>query len=99
MLFKIFKSDFKLDKLKDLKVERIETHIYATLIRMLLLMEITKGINGGYSKEMSIRRVIKSSLGVLTDFMETLKSKKRFMRLTSKLKKIIDSKIKKVPSK
>ncbi len=99
LLFKIFKSDFKLDKLKDLKVERIETHIYATLIRMLLLMEITKGINGGYSKEMSIRRVIKSSLGVLTDFMETLKSKKRFMRLTSKLKKIIDSKIKKVPSK
>ena len=43
MLFKIFKSDFKLDKLKDLKVERIETHIYATLIRMLLLNGDYKG--------------------------------------------------------
>ncbi len=45
------------------KIERIETHIYATLIKMFLLMEITKGINGVYSKEISIRRVIKNSLG------------------------------------
>jgi len=99
LLFKIFKSDFNLDKLKDLKVERIETHIYATLIRILLLMEITKGIKGGFSEEVSIRRVLKSSLGGLNNFLETLKNEESFIRLFSKLEKIIDSKRKKVPSK
>ena len=99
LLFKIFKSDFKLDKLKELKIERIETHIYATLIRILLLMEITKGIKGGYSEKISIRRIIKSSLGVLNNFLETLKDEEGFVRLISKLEKIIDSKIKNVPSK
>jgi hypothetical protein len=99
LLFKIFKSDFKLDKLKDLKIERIETHIYATLIRIVLLMEITKGIKDGYPQKISIRRVVKSSLGILNNFLEALKDEGRFVRLTSKLEKIIDSKIKNVPSK
>ncbi|WP_319203986.1 IS4 family transposase [uncultured Ilyobacter sp.] len=99
LLFKIFKSDFKLDKLKDLKIERIETHIYATLIRIVLLMEITKGIKGGYPEKISIRRVVKSSLGILNNLLEALKDEEGFVRLTSKLEKIIDSKIKNVPSK
>lgn len=99
IMFKIFKSDFKLNKLKDLKIERIETHIYATLIRILLLMEITKKIKDGYSEKISIRRIIKSSLGALNNFLQILKDEEGFVRLISKLKKIIDSKIKNVPSK
>ena len=61
LLFKFFKSDFQLDKIKNLKIERIETHLYATLIKMILLLEITKNIYDGFPKEMSIRRVLKSS--------------------------------------
>ncbi|MGL6120118.1 MAG: IS4 family transposase [Fusobacteriaceae bacterium] len=55
LLFKIFKSDFKIDKIKNLKTERVEAHIYATLIRILLLLEITKSINDGYTEETSVR--------------------------------------------
>lgn len=45
LLFKIFKSEYEIDKLKNIKLERIEAHIYATLIKILLLLEITKNLN------------------------------------------------------
>ena len=48
--------------LKNLKTERIEAYIYATLIRIFLLLEITKRIDGGYTQETSTRRNIKSIL-------------------------------------
>ena len=99
LLFKIFKSDFKLDKLKNIKLERIESHIYATLIRILILMELTKVVVGGYSEELSIRRIIKSSMVVLSDFLENLKLEDRFERLLFKLENITKSKIKKSPAK
>ena len=99
LLFKIFKSDFKLDRLRSLSIERIETHIYATLIRVILLFEITKEIKGGYPEEVSIRRAIKSSAEILTDFINTLKDEERFLRLALKVQKIMNSKLKKVPSK
>lgn len=76
LLFKIFKSDFKIDKLKNLKTERIEAHIYATLIRILLLLEITKRIDGGYTQETSIRRSIKSTFVILSDFLVRLRNEK-----------------------
>ena len=98
LLFKIFKSDFKLDKLKNIKLERIESHIYATLIRILILMEVTKEAVGGYSEELSIRRVIKSSMEVLNNFLEVLKLEENFERLLFKLEKICCSKIKKSPA-
>ncbi len=99
LLFKIFKSDFKLDKLRNLSIERIETHIYATLIRVILLLEITKEIKDGYPEEVSIRRVIKSSSEILTDFINTLKDEEKFLRLSLKIEGILNSKLKKVPSK
>ena len=62
-------------------------------------MEVTKGIKGGFSEEISIRRVLKSSLSALNNFLEILKNEESTIRLFTKLEKIIDSKIKKVPSK
>lgn len=97
LLFKIFKSDFNLDKVKNVKVERIEAHIYATLIRIFLLLEVTKGITDGYSKKLSIRRIIKSSIEVLNNFLLNLRNEEAFERLFLKLEKIISSKIKKSP--
>lgn len=98
LLFKVFKSDFNLDKLKNIKAERIESHIYATLIRFFLLMELTKEIVGGYSDKLSIRRILKSSMEGLNDFLRTLKDEESFKRLLTKLEKIITSKIKKLPA-
>lgn len=88
LLFKIFKSDFKIDKLKNLKTERIEAHIYATLIRILLLLEITKSLDEGYTRETSVRRSIKSTLVILSDFLVRLKDEKKFLSLCSRLKNI-----------
>ena len=99
MLFKIFKSDFNLDKLKNVKIERIEAHIYATLIRIFLILEVTKGTLGGYSEELSIRRIIKSSMEVLNDFLHIIKDEEAFQRLLYKLERIITSKLKKSPAK
>jgi len=99
LLFKFFKSDFQLDKIKNLKIERIETHLYATLIKMILLLEITKNIYDGFPKEMSIRRVLKSSLQILDGFLNLLKCSKRFERLNSKIRKIIDKKKKVLATK
>lgn len=98
LLFKIFKSDFKIDKLKNLKTERIEAHIYATLIRILLLLEITKRIDGGYTQETSIRRSIKSAFVILSDFLVRLRNEKEFFLLCSRLKNIKKKIKKKVPS-
>ena len=99
LLFKIFKSDFNLDKLKNVKIERIEAHIYATLIRIFLILEVTKGTLGGYSEELSIRRIIKSSMEVLNDFLHIIKDEEAFQRLLHKLERIITSKLKKSPAK
>ncbi len=98
LLFKVFKTDFNLDKLKNIKVQRIESHIYATLIRVLFLMELTKGVIGGYSDNLSIRRILKSSMEGLNDFLETFKDEELFKRLLAKFEKIITSKIKKSPA-
>ena len=59
---------------------------------MILLLEITKNIYDGFPKEMSIRRVLKSSLQILDGFLNLLKCSKRFERLNSKIRKIIDKK-------
>lgn len=99
LLFKIFKSDFKIDKIKNLKTERVEAHIYATLIRILLLLEITKSINGGYTEETSIRRVVKSAFVVLSDFLVRLKDEEEFNSICFRLKNIKKKEKKKVPGK
>ncbi|MGL5087913.1 MAG: transposase, partial [Cetobacterium sp.] len=88
LLFKIFKSDFKIDKIKNLKTERVEAHIYATLIRILLLLEITKSINDGYTEETSVRRTIKSAFVVLSDFLVRLKDEEEFNLICFRLKNI-----------
>ena len=99
LLFKIFKSDFKIDKIKNLKTERVEVHIYATLIRILLLLEITKSINGGYIEETSVRRTIKSAFVVLRDFLVRLKDEEEFHSICFRLKSIKKKEKKKVPGK
>ena len=99
LLFQFFKSDFQLDKIKNLKIERIETHLYATLIKMILLLEITKNIYDGFPKEMSIRRVLKSSLQILDGFLKLLKYSKKFERLNNKIRNIIDKKKKVLATK
>lgn len=99
LLFKIFKSDFKIDKIKNLKTERVEAHIYATLIRILLLLEITKSINNGYTKETSVRRTIKFAFVVLSDFLVRLKDEEEFNLICFRLKNIKKKEKKKVPGK
>lgn len=88
ILFKILKSDFDLKKIRKLKIERIESHIYATLIKFMLTLEITKEINGGYIPEISIRRILKSSKILLNNLIETLKNKRLFYELLEKLSDI-----------
>ncbi|MGL5050387.1 MAG: hypothetical protein ACRC6E_07085, partial [Fusobacteriaceae bacterium] len=99
LLFKIFKSDFKIDKIKNLKTERVEAHIYATLIRILLLLEITKSINDGYTEETSVRRTIKSAFVVLSDFLVRLKDEEEFNLICFRLKASKKKEKKKVPDK
>ncbi len=79
-----FKSDFNLGKVKNVKIERIKAHIYATLIRIFLLLEVTKGIMVGHSEELSIRRIIKSSMEVLNSFLLNFKNEEAFERLSYK---------------
>lgn len=88
ILFKILKSDFDLKKIRKLKIERIEAHIYATLIKFMLTLEITKEINEGYIPEISIRRILKSSKVLLNNLIETLKNKRLFYELLEKLSDI-----------
>lgn len=73
-------------------MERIEAHIYSTLIKFMLTLEITKEISGGYIPEISIRRVLKSSKILLNNLIETLKNKRLFLELLKKLSKIIKDK-------
>ncbi|MGL6168233.1 MAG: hypothetical protein ACRC0Y_08100, partial [Fusobacteriaceae bacterium] len=63
-------------------------HIYATLIRILLLLEITKSINDGYTEETSVRRTIKSAFVVLSDFLVRLKDEEEFNSIYFRLKNI-----------
>ena len=92
LLFKILKTDFDLKKIRKLKVERIEAHIYSTLIKFMLTLEITKEISGGYIPEISIRRILKSSKILLNNLIETLKNKRLFLELLKKLSEIIKDK-------
>lgn len=92
LLFKTLKSDFDLKKIRNLKVERIEAHIYATFIKFMLTLEITKEINGGYIPEISIRRILKSSKILLNNLIETLKNKTLFLNLLKKLSEVIKDK-------
>lgn len=98
LLFKVFKSDFKIDKLKNMKIERIEVHIYATLVKILLIIELSKRINGGFMKEHSIRRIIKSIKGILDNLLEKINDEREFERMLEKIKRIISQKIKKSPA-
>ena len=40
IIFKILKSTLEIDKIKDVKLERVQCHLYSTLIKMLLSSQI-----------------------------------------------------------
>ncbi len=98
LLFKVFKSDFGIDKLKNMKIERIESYIYATLIRVLIIMDITKRLAFDITEILSIRRIIKATKSILDDFLKTLNNANGFTRLLEKVKEEITKKIKRFPA-
>ena len=59
-------------------------------------MDLTKESVGGYSDKLSIRRILKSSMEGLNNFLQTFQDEESFKRLLTKLEKIITSKIKKL---
>lgn len=97
LLFKLFKSDFDIDKLKNMKIERIEAYIYSKLIRVLIIMELTKRLMINVGKTLSIIRIIKATKSMLDNFLCILNSPNKFIRLVEKVKSEIVKKIKRLP--
>lgn len=54
----------------------------------MLLLEITKSIDGGYIEETSVRRTIKSTFVVLRDFLVRLKDEEEFRSICFRVKSI-----------
>lgn len=71
-----------------MKIERIEVHIYATLVKILLIIELSKRINSGFMKEHSIRRIIKSIKGILDNLLEKINDEREFANTLKKSNKL-----------
>lgn len=94
LMFKTFKSDFDLNKIKDVKLERIEIHIYVTLLRALILLELSKRHYYENFIELSTRRTLKNLKGLLEDFLYNLNHPIKFDNLLEKTSKKLFKKVK-----
>ncbi len=76
IIFKILKSTLKLDKVKKVKIERIQCHIYGTLIKMLLSSQIVfslrEQIYTNKSKELSEYKAFKIVVSFLNEMKNAL---------------------------
>jgi len=87
IIFKILKSTLEIDKIKDVKLERVQCHLYGTLIKMLLSSQIVfslrEEIYTKKSKEISEIKAFK----IVNVFFEELKN--AVFHSTSKLKIVL----------
>ncbi len=87
IIFKILKSTLEIDKIKDVKLERVQCHLYSTLIKMLLSSQIVfslrEEIYTKKSKEISEIKAFK----IVNVFFEELKN--AIFHSTSKLKIVL----------
>jgi len=98
LMFKMLKSDFSIDLIKNVKKSRIECQIYGILIRLIILFYLTKEIKNGYSDEESIRRMVKKAQKFLKNLVNNIDNEEQFVRLIEILEKIIKKVNKKAPN-
>ena len=75
LVFKTWKSTFNIDKVKQMSIFRFECHLYATLISILLSLNIEKEIEGYLWEEYKYEISPTKAVGILKKrFLDLLKS-------------------------
>jgi len=93
LFFKSLKSTLEIDKVKKVKLERIQCHLYGTLIKMILISQIMFNFREQIYKENSTEISEYKSFKIISSFLEELKSAilDKSLSLINILKKIKNS--------